>query len=279
MPLDQGSSDDFDKKEMSFFDHIDSLRGHIMRSLVVLVILIAICFTYIETLFTKIIIAPINPDFLTYRLICKFSHYVYHSDKFCIGELNIKLVNLTMQGQFVEAFKISIITAIVVGFPYFLFELWRFIRPALKSSEKKISKGLIASCSLLFFLGVLFGYYILSPISLNFFANFSINSQIENQPTFQSIVSLISFLVIGTGLMFELPILMYFLARIGFISSGTLKKFRRYALLVIIVVAAIVTPPDVFSQIILTIPIYFLFELGITLTKNVERKQAKNDEQ
>ncbi|MCO6495352.1 MAG: twin-arginine translocase subunit TatC [Bacteroidetes bacterium] len=279
MPLDQGEIEDFDKKEMSFFDHVDALRGHIIRSLVVFILLVAVCFSYIEILFTQIIIAPTRPDFFTYKMVCKFSHYFYHSDKFCIKDIHIKLVNLQMQGQFLEAFKISIISAIILGFPYFLWELWRFIKPALKSTEKKVSKGLVASCSLLFFLGVLFGYYVLSPISLNFFANFTISNQIENQPTFQNIVSLITFLVIGTGLMFELPMLMYLLARIGLVTSSTLKRIRRYALLVIIIIAAIVTPPDVFSQIILTIPIYLLFELGIKLTENIERKQLKENEQ
>ncbi|MCK9481740.1 MAG: twin-arginine translocase subunit TatC [Bacteroidia bacterium] len=279
MPLDQGEINEYNKKEMSFFDHIDVLRKHIIRSVVVLISLVVVCFTYIETIFTKIIIAPINADFFTYRMICKFSHYFYNSDKYCVGDIKIKLINLQMQGQFIEAFKISIISAIVIGFPYFLWELWRFIKPALKPSERKFSKGLIASCSALFFSGVLFGYYILSPISLNFFVGFTISDQIANEPTFQNIVSLISFLVIGTGLMFELPILMYFLARIGFLSSETLKKYRRHAIVVIVIVAAIVTPPDVISQIILTIPIYLLFELGIKLTKDIERKRLKENEQ
>jgi sec-independent protein translocase protein TatC len=273
MPLDQGTPKELEDKQMSFFDHVDVLRKHLMRSVVVMVGLVVISFIYIETIFTKVILGPVQTDFWTYRLLCNLSQKLYNDTTFCIDNIAIKLVNLQVQGQFLAAFKISIISGLIIGFPYFLWEFWRFIKPALTPKERKMATGLVAFCSLLFFSGVLFGYFILAPISINFFVGFTISPIISNQPTFQNIVGLVSVLAIATGLLFELPVLMYFLARIGLISSAFLKKYRRYAIVIIVILSAIVTPPDAVSQLILALPVYLLFELGITLTKNVEKKR------
>jgi sec-independent protein translocase protein TatC len=273
MALDQGEIEE--EKSMSFFDHVDVLRKHLMRSIVVLVALVVVSFVYIETLFSKVILGPINSDFLTYRVLCNISQKLYENNKLCIESINIQLVNLQVQGQFMAAFKISLIAGIIMGFPYFLWEFWRFVKPALTKREKQMATGLVTFCSALFFSGVLFGYFILSPISINFFVGFSISDQIANQPTFQNIVGLVSVLSVGTGLLFELPILMYFLARIGLLSSSFLKKYRKFAMLVIIILSAIVTPPDMISQLILAFPIFLLYELGLSLTKGVERKRMK----
>jgi len=279
MPLDQGTPDELNEKQMSFFDHVDVLRKHIIRSVIVLLVLVVLSFIYIETLFNNVILGPINPDFFTYRVICKISYMLYDNSRLCLEAINIQLVNLQVQGQFLSAFKISLISGFIIGFPYFMFEFWRFVRPALTKTERKMATGLVTFCSLLFFSGVLFGYYVLSPISINFFVGFSLSDQIANQPTFQNIVGLVSVLAVGTGLLFELPILMYFLARIGLLSSSLLKKYRKIAILVILVLSAIFTPPDMVSQLILAIPIYLLYELGLYLTKSVELKRQKEYEQ
>lgn len=273
MPLDQGTPEELEDKQMSFFDHVDVLRKHLMRSVVVMLGLVIVSFVYIETIFSKIILGPVQTDFLTYRILCNLSQKLYNDTTFCIDNIAIQLVNLQVQGQFLAAFKISIISGLILGFPYFLWEFWRFIRPALTSKERSMATGLVGFCSLLFFSGVLFGYFVLAPISINFFVGFKISPEISNQPTFQNIVGLVSVLAVATGLLFELPVLMYFLARIGLLSSAFLKKYRKYAVVIIIILSAIVTPPDMVSQIILALPVYLLFELGITLTKNVEKKR------
>lgn len=278
MPLDQGVPEELEEKQMSFFDHVEEMRKHIIRSAVVLLVFVVLAFVYIESLFKYIILGPIHTDFFTYRFLCKLSEWIGQSNNLCINEININLVNLQVQGQFMAAFKISLIAGFIASFPYMLWEFWRFLKPALTKTEKKMASGLVLVCSLLFFMGVLFGYYVLAPISINFFTSFTISGEIGNLPTFQNIVGLITILAIGTGLLFELPILMYFLARIGITSSAFLKKYRKYAMLIIIIVAALVTPPDMVSQLILAVPIYFLYELGLMLTIRVEKKREESYE-
>jgi sec-independent protein translocase protein TatC len=275
MPLDQGIIDELqEEKQMSFMDHLDELRKHLIRSILVLIGLVVVAFVFIKDIFHHIILGPVQTDFLTYRWLCKLSNVLGNSS-FCIENINIQLVNLQLQGQFMAAFKISIITGFIAGFPYLLWEFWRFVKPALSINERKMSTGLVTVCSLLFFMGVLFGYYILSPISINFFVGFTISDTIDNQPTFQNVVGLISILSIGTGLLFELPVLIYFLARIGLVSSEFLRKYRKYAMLVIIILSAIVTPPDMISQLILAFPLFLLYETGILLARNVETKRSE----
>lgn len=280
MPLDQGNIEEEEEKgtgSMSFFDHVDELRSHIVRSVIVLIGLVIIAFSYIDSLFKYAILGPINEDFLTYRLLCRFSEWMYQDARLCVDTINLQLTNLQVQGQFMAAFKISLIAGFIASFPYLMWELWRFVKPALTSKEKNMATGLVTVCSLLFFSGVLFGYFVLSPISINFFVSFQISDMIANQPTFQNVVSLITVLSVGTGLLFLLPVLMYFLARLGLLSSAFLKKYRKHAFLIIIILSAIVTPPDVISQGILAIPIYLLYEMGLIVTKRVEAKREKFD--
>lgn len=275
MPLDQGTPEELEEKNMSFFDHLDELRKHLMRSVLVLIIWVVVAFIYIDYLFHKVILGPVQTDFLSYRALCAISELLNNTSRLCIDTINIQLVNLQVQGQFIAAFKISLIAGFILSFPYLLWEFWRFIKPALSMYEKKMATGLVTVCSLLFFMGVSFGYFVLSPISIHFFVGFTISDSIANQPTFQNIVSLVSVLSVGTGLLFELPILMYFLAKVGLSSSAFLIQYRKYALFIIIILSAMVTPPDMVSQLVLGMPIYLLYEIGITLTKNVEKKRKQ----
>jgi sec-independent protein translocase protein TatC len=274
MALDQ-NSDEKETNSMSFMGHIDELRKHIFRSAIVLIVFTIIAFVNVRILFHELILGPIREDFITYRFLCYMSDLLYKDSRLCMDAIHLQLVNLQVQGQFMAAFKISLIAGFILSFPYIIWEIWRFVKPALNNIERRMAAGLVISCSLLFFTGVLFGYYILSPISINFFVAFKVSDLIANQPAFQNVVSLISVLTIGTGLLFELPVLMYFLAKVGLLSSGFLKKYRRYAFLFIIILSALVTPPDFVSQAILAIPIYLLYELGLSITKKVEKQRAK----
>lgn len=273
MALDQEYTEKPEDKEMSFFDHVDELRKYLLRSAYALIILSVLSFVYMDFIFHKIIIGPLNSDFFTYRKLCEFSQSFYGNDKFCFKELKYSLLNTEMAGQFMMSFKLAFIFGLITAMPFILWQVWLFIKPALSKKEVKNTRGFVFYTSLLFGLGILFGYYVLCPISVNFFFNYSLSPSINNLISIQNIIGFMSLLVIGTGLIFELPILMYFLARIGIISSAFLRKYRKYAFLVILIVSALVTPPDVISQIILTIPLYSLFELGILIAARVERQQ------
>jgi sec-independent protein translocase protein TatC len=265
-------------KEMSFFDHLDVLRKHLIRSALAIVICTVIGFIYIDYIFHNIILGPLNNNFYTYRKLCEFSREFYHSDEFCISNLDYSLQNTEMAGQFMMSFKIAFLVGLVLAMPFMLWQLWLFIKPALSVRERKRTRGFVFYTSILFGLGILFGYFILSPISINFFAHYSLSSMIKNEINIQNVISFMTLLVLGTGLIFELPVLMYFLAKLGLISSAFLIKYRKYAFVVILIVAAIVTPPDIVSQVILTIPLYSLFEMGVFIIKRVEKQKALNNE-
>jgi sec-independent protein translocase protein TatC len=281
MSLDQVDIDNEsvgEEKEMSFFDHVDELRKHLLRAALGIVFFTIIAFVYIDYIFHGIILGPLRKDFFTYRKLCEWSQAYYHNDQLCVKDFEISLQNTEMAGQFMMSFKLAFLVGIIMAMPFMLWQVWRFIKPALSNKEIKNTRGFVFYTTGLFLTGVAFGYFILCPISINFFARYSLSTLVKNEINIQSIVSFMSVLVLGTGLIFELPVLMYFLARIGIISSEFLKKYRKYAFIIILIIAAIVTPPDIVSQVILTIPLYALFEMGVVITKRVE-KQKKQDEQ
>lgn len=274
MAIDQAHEEDV---EMSFFDHLDTLRKHLIRSAYAVVGLSILSFIYIDFLFHTVIMGPLRTDFITYNLMCDFSRQVYADDRLCIGQLNFVLQNTEMAGQFIMSFKLAFTAGIILAMPVILFQLWLFIRPALTTKERKNTSGFVFYSSFLFFSGVFFGYYILSPISVNFLSGFSLSDLIKNEININNMFSFLTLVILGSGLIFELPVVMYFLARIGLISSGFLKKYRKHAFIVILIIAALATPPDVVSQVVMTIPLYSLFELGILIVKKVEkRKQTEH---
>ncbi len=267
-----------EEKEMSFLDHVDDLRKHLVRSAMAIVVLSIAAFFFIDDIFDDIILGPLHHDFFTYRKLCEWGHSYYKTDQLCVKDFEISLQNTEMAGQFMMSFKLAFLVGIILAMPFLLFQIWKFVKPALNNKESKGTKGFVFYTGFLFACGILFGYFILCPISINFFARYTLSPLVKNEINIQSIVGFMSLLVLGTGLIFELPVLMYFLARIGIISSAFLKKYRKYAFVIILIVAAIVTPPDIVSQVILTIPLYMLFEIGVIITKRVEAKKQKAEE-
>ncbi len=272
MALDQ-EIDEIKDKEMSFFDHIDALRKHLIRGLFFVLGFTILAFAYVREIFHNVVLGPLQTDFFTYRMLCNFSRKFYHSDEFCVSNLDYVLQNTQMAGQFMLSFRLSFLVGMILAMPFILWQVWLFIKPALSMKERKKTRGFVFYTSVLFGLGILFGYYVLCPISINFFAHYSLSDLIKNEINMQNIISFMTLLVMGTGLIFELPVLMYFLAKIGLISSAFLIKYRKYAFVIILILAAIITPPDIVSQIILTIPLYSLFELGIVIIKRVEKQK------
>ncbi len=276
MALDQLDDEFVDQKEMSFFDHFDAFRGHIVRSVIAIFILSVVAFLNKYILFDVIIFGPIHTEFWTYDMMCNLSHYITDGDEYCIKEMGFVLSNISMSGQFSQHIYVSFITGLVLGFPYILWELWRFIKPALSNKEIKYAQGLVFFSSILFFIGILFGYFFLSPLSINFLGSYKVSELVSNEINLDSYVSFITTLTFATGLIFEMPILVYFLAKIGIMGSKWMRKNRRYAVVVILILAAVLTPsPDVASMVMMFIPLYGLYELSILVAVNVERGKLK----
>ena len=265
-------------KEMSFLGHLEELRWLLVRSSAAIVIMGIVSYFFADYIFDDLIFGPTDPSFVTYRFFCDASHYLGFADSICITELNFVIQNTEMEGQVNIFFWVCITAGFILAFPYILWEFWKFISPALYEKERKGAKLFIFISSILFFLGVLFGYYVIVPMSVNFLATFTISSIVKNQFTIDSYVSMVKTAVIASGLFFELPIIIYFLTKLGLVGPSFLRKYRKYAVVIVLIVAAIVTPPDVVSQITVAIPMLLIYEASIWISVFVE-KNKKRDEQ
>jgi sec-independent protein translocase protein TatC len=262
--------------EMSFWGHIEALRGHIIRSVIVVLTLAVVLFCYPEFLFDTVIFGPLNSDFLTYRAFCKLSHLLNLGDQLCFGHYTFKLQSLGLSDQFTSQMWISFIGGLLIGAPYLLWEVWRFIKPALHDKEKNASVGFIISATFLFISGVLFSYYIIIPLTVNFLGTYQVSTRIENNFTMDSYISTVTTLTLAAGIVFELPVLVYFLSKFGLITPEFMRKYRKHAVVVILVVAAVITPsPDITSQLLVAFPLYFLYEVSIFVSRFVVKKRAQ----
>jgi len=264
--------------EMSFFDHLEALRWHLIRASVAILVFTGFAFAYYDWIFKNIIMAPSKMDFWTYRTMCDLGKML-HRD-FCFSEIHIQLMNTEMAGQFTLQINSALIIGITLGIPYLLWEIWRFIKPALHDKERKAATGFVFYATFLFFLGVLFGYYVITPMSIHFLAGYEISPDIKNLFDIDSYLSSVSTLTLATGLVFELPILVYILANLGIMTPALMKSTRRYAVVVILIIAAVVTPtPDMLTMTVVSIPLFVLYEVSIVVAGLVEkRKQKKSDE-
>jgi sec-independent protein translocase protein TatC len=270
MPLLTGSKDP--NTDMHFLDHLEALRWHLVRSAAAVVIFGLAAFLNPQILFDDIILGAKNPDFLTYRAICFLSEKF--GIDFCIREIPFNLINIDISGQFTTHLYVSFVAGFIIAFPYFIWEMWRFIKPALTPNEIRHSRGVVFFTSLLFLSGVLFGYFIVSPLSINFLGSYQISEQVSNQIGLGSFISTVTMLTLSSGLVFELPMVIYFLSKLGMVSPPFLKTYRKHAMVVILIVAAIITPsPDITSQIMVAIPLFLLYEISIKVSASVERKR------
>jgi len=261
--------------EMSFLDHLEELRWLLVRSFVAIIIGGCIAFAFSGFIFDNIIFAPKKSDFITYRFFCDLANKYDLDKSFCVTEIPFELISRDMEGQLNTDIWTSVTAGFIIVFPYILYLLWRFISPALYEKERKMAVWFILTTSVLFFMGILFGYFLIVPLSINFLANYRISAVVENNIDVDSYLSLIKTTVIACGLVFEMPIIIYFLAKLGLVSAAFLRKYRRYALVIILIVAAIVTPPDVISQTIVTIPLIILYEASILIAARIDRIRAK----
>ena len=264
--------------EIGFFDHLEALRWHIIRSLLAIAVGAVTLFLNKHFLFDVLIFGPKKVDFWTYRILCDLSTRFHLGDDLCIKKIPYEVVNLDMSGQFVTHMYIAFMGGLVLGFPYLIWEIWRFIKPALKERERKGISGSIGWISFLFFVGVVFGYYVLTPLSMNFLASYQISEDVANRISLDSYIETLIGMVLACGLIFEFPMIIFIVAKIGLLTHQHMRTYRKYAILVILIVAGWITPgPDVFSQLIVATPLYLLYEASIWVARRVVKQRADGD--
>lgn len=262
-----------DKKEMSFVEHLEELRWHIIRSLIAIGIAMIFFFVFVQDFINHIILAPFSPQFFINEFLCQMN------ETLCFGKIDVNFQATEPYEQFSRAIYISFMGGLVVAFPYVVWELWRFLKPGLLESEIKKTKGFVSVVSILFILGVLFGYFIISPFSVIFLSKFQIADGVQNNWRIGSVIELIAQITLAGGFLFQLPVLSYFLAKMGILTSKTMKTYRRHAIVFILIVAGILTPPDPFSQIFLGVPMFLLYELSIWIVKSIEKKEQNENQE
>lgn len=266
------------KSEMSFVDHLEVLRGHLFRSVIAILVGAIAIAIYKDFFVKKVLMGPTHADFPTYGLFCRIGRYLNMEKALCMTGLNIQMQSTGVSTQFSTFISVMLIGGIIIAFPYIFHEFWRFIKPALNKKELQNTRGIIFWVSVLFFMGVGFGYFVIAPYTLNFFGNFQLDENIENRWTISSYFDTLIPLVLGTGLAFQLPLLMVLLAKIGIVSASYLRRVRKYSFVIILILAAVITPgPDVISQMTVAVPLWLLYEISILLTRRIEREQAKED--
>jgi len=261
--------------EMTFWEHLDVLRGTIWRSLLVAFLLSLVAFAFKDILFDTIILGPKSKDFITYRLLCKLGKALT-MPSLCVDPSSFQIININLAGQFLAHMNISLIAGLIMALPYILWELWRFIKPGLTEKEVRASRGAIFVIFLLFVTGVLFSYFIVAPLMINFLGGYSVSENVRNQIALTSYVSNITLLTLLMGVVFELPVVILLLTKIGILTPMMLKKYRKHTIVVILIVAGVITPsPDVFSQLIVAFPLYGLFEISLVLSSRIYKKKKQ----
>ena len=269
-----------ERAEMSFVDHLEVLRGHLFRAVISIVVGAVIVGIYNNFVIKKILLGPTHADFPTYKLLCKMGNALHLGNALCMSEIGVKMQSTSVGGQFSMWFTVVLIGGVILAFPYIFSEFWRFIKPALTKKELSRTRGVIFWVSFLFFTGVLFGYFVIAPYTINFFSNFQLDENIENRWTINSYIDTMIPLILGSGLAFQLPLVMFFLSKVGIVTADFLKKSRKYAIVVILIIAGVITPgPDLISQLTVALPLFLLYEISILLARRVERDRAKEEAQ
>lgn len=264
------------ESEMSFFDHLEVLRWHLIRSAIAIVLFTVLAFSFYDFIFDQIIMGPKSPKFWTYRMMCSLSEKFSLGPEFCVTKIPFSIINTEMGGQFTLQLNSSLLIGVVLGFPYLLFEVWKFVKPALHQNELQSASGFVLWASLLFILGILFGYYIVAPLSINFLANYEVSSVIQNTITISSYLSTVATLALGTGIIFELPIIIFILSKLGLMTPQFMRSSRRYATVIILIIAAIVTPtPDLLTMLSVSFPLFLLYEISIYVSAQVYKRKQK----
>lgn len=260
---------------MSFLDHLEELRWHLIRSVLAILVFSIVAFLAKDFVWNQIIFGPTRSDFWTYQKLCQLSELL-KSPLLCLGtDIPIDIQNRQITGQFTLHIKSSLIVGLILAFPYTFWEIWRFIKPGLRSPERKASRGAVFVVTFLFLTGISFGYFIVTPLSINFLANYTLSDVIQNIIDINSLVGLVSTLALACGVMFQLPVVTYFLSKAGIITPRIMKAYRRHSIVVILIISAIITPPDVISQLLIAMPLLLLYEISIVISRTIEKRSEK----
>lgn len=278
MALDQVDVDNMEEvkeegegKEMSFLDHLEELRWHIIRSLTAITTLGIVLFLFYKKLFDVVIFGPTHEDFLSYRVMCRVSNALGLGETMCFSPPDFVKQAIGFGESFIMSIKVSFVMGFIISFPYVFWEIWRFVKPGLYPKERKAARGIVGICSSLFLLGVLFGYYIMSPFAIKFLVGYEIPG-VQNAPTLSSYINYMIMFTAPAGMIFELPIVVYFLSKAGLVTPGLMRKYRRHSIVGILILAAVVTPPDVVTQFLIAIPLFILYEASIYISARVEKE-------
>ncbi len=261
-------------KEMSFFDHLEEFRWHLFRSVIAVMLAAIVAFFFKDFIFNNVILMPKEPEFISNRLMCRLADLLNKSI-LCINQNPVDIINIKITGQFVTHITISFIAGFLIAFPYVVYQIWTFIRPGLYKTEKKTSSKAIFAISILFILGVCLGYFVIVPLSLNFLSNYVVSGSVENKINLNSYMTTMSSICFAAGIVFELPVLTYFLTRVGALTPHFMRQYRKHAIVVILILSAVLTPPDLMSQMLIGFPLYLLYELSIRISTRVLRKMAE----
>ena len=262
------------KAEMSFLDHLETLRWHIIKAVSSVIIFAILAYIYSDFIWNSIIFAPNNVDFWTSRMLIKLNNFFgIHSDG--LNKHPLSLINFDMSGQFMVDVWTAIIVGFIVAFPYVVYQFWSFVKPALYENERKHATGAVVIMSLLFLVGILFGYYLIVPFSIDWLGSYSISNTVTNQINILSYISSVTSIVLSGGVAFELPVVIYFLSKVGLLTPVFLRKYRRHSYVILLIIAAIITPPDVLSQMIVSIPLIILYEVSIFISARVDKAHKK----
>ena len=263
--------------EMSFLGHLEALRWHLFRAVIAVMTMAVVLFFFKEFLFDGVLLAPKSPDFLTYRALCMFGEKLNLGDDFCITVIPFSLISTDISAQFTTHMWVAFIAGLVVSFPYVVWEIWRFIKPALSTKEKKYARGIVFYTSFLFMFGILFGYYVITPMTVNFLGNYQVSEQVKNTITLDSFISIVTTMTLISGIIFELPIVVYFLSKVGILTPTFMRTYRRHAVVVILILAAVITPTsDITTLLMVALPLYVLYELSILVSAYVLKEKNKN---
>lgn len=263
---------------MTFLEHLEELRWHLIRSVAAILIVAMVAFCFSDFVFGKIILEPKSPEFWSNRMMALLADFT-GNDFLRINDNNLQIISIKMAGQFITHLKISAYAGLIVAFPYIVYEIWRFIKPALSSEETQHARGGVLASSMLFFTGVAFSYYLILPLSIHFLGGYNVDPSVVNQINIGSYIQTVSSIMFSGGLAFELPIVVYFLSRVGFVTPEGMRKHWRHAIVGMLAVSAIITPPDVFSQIMVCVPLIILYAISIRISKRVVNSQVGKSEQ
>ena len=266
-----------DNKEMSFLGHLEELRWRLVKCSIAVISIACLLFYYTDPIIKNIYLSLSKTNFPTYRFFCKISKLIQMDDVFCASDIPIEIQSIEMTKQFSTNMYFALIGGFVVAFPFIFYQFWNFLKPGLKKTEIKVTRGIVFFASILFFTGIAFGYFLISPLCVQFFGGYKLTAEIQNNFTISSYMSMITTSTFFSGLFFELPIIIFALSKLGIVSTALLKKYRKHALVFILILSAIITPPDVISQVLVSIPILFLYELGIIVAKSVEKKKLNDN--